>query len=189
VVLRFGRSDDTETFRGAINNIDVQSIEFNRTAIYLKAGAGNYDVTMTGGTVNSGHAVSGSSSATGARGIEVNMDSDDAEVVHRKVKIDGVTVKNFGSDGIQAITNEIKDGSTSDIIIQNCTIGTTSEPVGRMQQSAAEGIEIVTTNNLTSKVLIQNNSIYTEGGFNSLSAEGIDIQGGLDQHNQRDSPE
>jgi hypothetical protein len=170
--------DDTETFRGAINNIDVQSIEFNRTAIYLKAGAGNYDVTMTGGTVNSGHAVSGSSSATGARGIEVNMDSDDAEVVHRKVKIDGVTVKNFGSDGIQAITNEIKDGSTSDIIIQNCTIGTTSEPVGRMQQSAAEGIEIVTTNNLTSKVLIQNNSIYTEGGFNSLSAEGIDIQAG-----------
>jgi Bacterial Ig domain/Calx-beta domain len=168
-------SDDVETFRGAINNIQVQSLEINRTAVFLKAGAGNYDVTMTGGTVNSGIAVSGAG-ATGARGIEMNADSDNLEAINAKIRIDGVTVKNFGSDGIQAVTNEINAGSTYDITLVNNTVGTLAEPVGRLQATAAEGIEIVTTDSLLARYLIQNNSIYTEGGLGSGSAEALDIQ-------------
>jgi hypothetical protein len=168
-------TDDVEVATALIQNINVTACRGN--IIQLSAGAGTYNATIQGGTIDSGNTTNSGGSHIG-RAIDFNFDADHdpggagttGDSMTVRVKVDGVTFNNIGVDGMRINTNEVLPGSTLDAIITNNTIGTAAEPVGR--SDTGEGFEAI-FQNMTARVSVQGNSIFTRGI--TTTSEGIDI--------------
>jgi hypothetical protein len=170
-------SDDTESMTVLLQDNNVSAMR--GSLIFLKSGAGNFDATITGGTLDSGNANNGVAGHIG-RGIELLVDSDHdpslgitGDQTHTKLRIDNVAIRNVGVDGIHVGMNEIASGSTIDVSITNSSIGSATAPVGR--SDTGEGIEII-AHDAAMNLLISGNSIFTRAITGTSEAIDVDSQ-------------
>ena len=170
-------SDDTESMTVLLEDNNVTAMR--GSLIFLKSGAGTFDATVTGGTLDSGDTDNGASGHIG-RGIELLVDSDHdpsqsitGDVTHTRLKVDNVTIRNIGVDGIHVGMNEIQSGSTISVSITNSSIGSATAPVGR--SDTGEGIEII-AHDATMNLLISGNTIFTRGISGTSEAIDVDSQ-------------